>query len=79
MIGNKIAGKITSVGKPKNKGKEKDNETDKTQEIHVPTEKCHKVIDDLRWNTKNLLDNTLETAGERVPKFTTKKWVVVHD
>ena len=37
------------------------------------------VIDDLRGNTKNLLDNTLETAGERVPKFTTKKWVVVHD
>ena len=79
MTGNKRAGKITSVGKPKNKGKEEDNETDKTQEIHIPTEKCHKVIDDLRWNTKNLLDNTLETIGKREPKFTTKKWVEVHD
>ena len=25
LIGNKIAGKITSASKPKNKGKEKDN------------------------------------------------------
>ena len=40
LIGNKIADKITSIGKPKNK-KEKDeiNETEGTQEIYISPEK----------------------------------------
>lgn len=38
LIGNKMADKITSAGKPKNKGKEEDNETNKTQEIWIPPE-----------------------------------------
>ena len=36
LIGNKIADKITSVGKTKNKGKEEDNETNEMQELYMP-------------------------------------------
>ena len=41
LIGNKIADKITSIGKPKEKEKE-------TEEIYIPTEKRQQIIDDLR-------------------------------
>ena len=44
LIGNKIADKITSVGKTKNK----EDETNKRQEIYVPPEKRQQIIDDLR-------------------------------
>ena len=44
MIGNKIANKITSVGKTKSK--EKENER---QEIYIPPEERQQIIDDLRW------------------------------
>ena len=37
---NKIADKITSVDKAKNKGKEEDNEVNKILEIYIPPEKC---------------------------------------
>ena len=37
LIGNKIADKITSIGKPKEKPKE----------IHIPPEKRQQIIDDL--------------------------------
>ena len=40
LIGNKIADKITSVGKPKEKGK--------IEEIYFPPEKRQQIIDDLR-------------------------------
>ena len=43
LIGNKIADKITSVGKIKSK--EKENER---QEIYIPPEKRQQIIDDLR-------------------------------
>ena len=43
LIGNKIAEKITSVGKTKSK--EKENER---QEIYIPPEKRQQIIDDLR-------------------------------
>ena len=43
LIGNKIAGKITSIVKPKEKGK-----TNKTEEIDIPPEKRQQIIDDLR-------------------------------
>ena len=42
LIGNKIADKITSTGKPKEK------ETKKMQEIYIPPEKRQQIIDDLR-------------------------------
>ena len=42
LFGNKIADKITSIGKPKEKG------TKKTEEIYIPPEKGQEIIDDLR-------------------------------
>ena len=41
LIGNKIAGKITSLGKTKEKEKIKEIE-----EIYIPPEKRHQIIDD---------------------------------
>ena len=46
LIGSKIADEITSVGKTKSK--EKEDETNKRQEIYIPTEKGQKIIDALR-------------------------------
>ena len=43
LIKNKIAGKITSVGKTKEKEKPKE-----AKEIYIPTEKRKQIIDDLR-------------------------------
>ena len=43
LIGNKIADKMTSIGKPKEKKQTKDIE-----EIYIPPEKRQKIIDDLR-------------------------------
>ena len=43
LIGNKIADKITSIGKPKEKEKTKEIE-----EIYIPPEKRQQIIDDLR-------------------------------
>ena len=41
LIGNKIADKITSIGKPKEKTKE-------AEEIYIPSEKRQQIIDGLR-------------------------------
>ena len=41
LIGNKIADKMTSVGKSKEK-------TNKTVEIYIPLEKRQQIIDDLK-------------------------------
>ena len=43
LVGNKIADKITSLGKTKSKEKEKEE-----QEIYIPPEKRQQIIDDLR-------------------------------
>ena len=43
LIGNKIADKITLLGKTKSKEKEKEE-----QEIYIPPEKRQQIIDDLR-------------------------------
>ena len=43
LIGNKIADKITSVGKTKEKEK-----TNKPEEIYIPPEKRQQIIDDLK-------------------------------
>ena len=45
LIGNKVADKITSLGKTKSKEKEKEKEE---QEIYIPPEKRQQIIDDLR-------------------------------
>ena len=44
LIGNKIADKITSLGKTKSKENEKEE-----QEIYIPSEKIQQIIDDLRF------------------------------
>ena len=46
LIGNKIAHKITSIGKPKEK--EKTKETKEIEEIYIPPEKRQQIINDLR-------------------------------
>ena len=46
LIGNKTADKITSVCKTKSK--EKENETNKRQEIYIPPEKRQQIMNDLR-------------------------------
>ena len=43
LIGNKIADKIISISKPKEKEKPKE-----TEEIYIPPEKRQQIIDDLR-------------------------------
>ena len=43
LIGNKVADKITSLGKTKSKEKEKEE-----QEIYMPPGKKQQIIDDLR-------------------------------
>ena len=43
LIGNKIADKITSIGKPKEKEK-----TNKAEEIYIPPEERQQIIDDLK-------------------------------
>ena len=49
LVGNKIADKITSMGKPRSK-KEKDetNIMEETQEIYIPPEKRKQIIKDLK-------------------------------
>lgn len=47
LVGNRIADKIT-LGKPKNKTKEEDNETNETQETRILPEKRQQRIYDLR-------------------------------
>ena len=43
LIGNKLADKVISTGKPKEKGKPKE-----TKEIYISPEKRQQIIDDLR-------------------------------
>ena len=46
LLGNKMAHKITLVGKTKSK--EKEDDTNKRQEIYIPREKRQQIIDELR-------------------------------
>ena len=48
LIGNKIADKITSIGKQKQKEKPKEKPKEKLEEIYIPPEKRQQIIDDLR-------------------------------
>ena len=54
MIENEIADKITSAGKRKSKGKEKEDETSEIKEICIPPEKLHQIIKTLRYNRYNI-------------------------
>ena len=45
LIGNKIADKITFIGKPKENENEK---TKKIEEIYIPPEKRHQIIEYIR-------------------------------
>ena len=51
LIGNKIADKITSIGKSKEKPKPKEN----PEEIYIPPEKRQQIIDDLRLFLKKVI------------------------
>ena len=44
LIGNKVADKITSIGKPKEKEK-----ATKAEEIYIQPEKRQQIIDDLKF------------------------------
>ena len=48
LVWNKIADKITSVGKSNTKENEKRDKTNETEEIYIPPEKRQQIIDDLR-------------------------------
>ena len=73
LIGNKIADKINSLGKTKNKGKE-----DETQEIYIPPEKRQQIIDDLRLFQYHInmeyqkITSLLGTTSNNVLRFITK-------
>ena len=85
LVGNKIAEKITSMGKPRSK-KEKDetNIMEETQEIYIPPEKRKQIIkrleiilDPLIKMELNQINNLLGPAHDKVPRFITKKWIEV--
>ena len=48
LIGNKVVDKINSLCKSKNTEKEKQDKTNKVEEIDIPPEKRLQIIDDLR-------------------------------
>ena len=80
LIGSKIADEITSLGKTKIKEKE-----DERQEIYIPSQKRQQIINDLRlfWHHIKMeyqkITNLLGTTPDEVPRFSSKKWVEVHD
>ena len=77
LFGNKIADKITSLGRPKEK-------TKKVEEVYIPLEKRQQIIDDLKlfWKYKNGISkivNLLDTTSDDkdLLRFVTKKWIEV--
>ena len=80
LIGNKMADKITSLGKTKSKEQESEK-----QEIYIPPEKRQEIINDLRlfWHDIIMeyqkITNLLGKTPGEVPRFITKKWIEVHD
>ena len=75
MIRNKIADKITLLGKRKSKKQEKEDER---QEIYIPPEKGQEIIDDLRLFWLHIImeyqkiTNLLGKRLDEVPRFVTK-------
>ena len=80
LMKNKIADKITSLGKTNSKEKEEER-----QEIYIPSEKRQQIIDDLRlfWYHIKMkyqkITNLLGTKPNEAPRFITKKQIEVHD
>ena len=80
LIRNKIADKITSLGKTKSKEKK-----DERQEIYILPEKRQQIIDGLRLFRHHIkmeyqkITNLPDITSNNVPRFITKKWVEVHD
>ena len=80
LTGNKIAYKITSLGKTRSTEKE-----DERQEIYIPPEKRQQIIDDLRLFWLHIImeyrkiTNLLGTTPDEMLRFITNKWVEVHD
>ena len=80
LIKNKIADKITSLGKTNSKENE-----DEKQEIYIPSEKRQQFIDDLRlfWYHIKMeyqkITNLLVTKPDEAPRCITKKRIEVHD
>ena len=80
MIVNKIADKITLLGKTKSKVKE-----DERQEINIPPETRQQIIDDLRFLWYHMKmeyqksTKLLGTMPDEVTRFITKNWTEVHD
>ena len=75
MIGNKIADKITLLGKSKEK-------TKKVEEIYILGEKRQQIIDDLKliWMFKNGISSKCKFAwhasdDKDLPISVTKKWI----
>ena len=58
MAGNKIADRITSLAKPKEK-------TKKAEEIYIPPEKRQQIIDDFKlfWMYKNGISKNCKFVG----------------
>ena len=80
LIGNKIAHKITSFGKPKGKGKKQSRR--KSHSTRKKTTNYWWVeivlsIKILLYKIANFLDTTLD--HKELPKFVTKKWIEVYD
>ena len=80
LIGNKIADKITSLGKPKEK-------TKKVEEIYILPEERQQIIADFRlfWTYKNRISKNCKfpwhtnSDDKDLPRFVTKKWIEVYD
>ena len=72
LMGNKIADKITSVGKIKSKNGKRKTET------YILPKKGQQIIDDLRffWHhikiESQAITNLLDTTPDNVPRFITK-------
>ena len=83
LIGNKIADKITSIGKSKNK--EKEDQTNEIEQIHIPPEKSNKLLmhEDCFGHSITLeyqkITNLLGNILDKVPKFIAKKWIELSD
>ena len=73
---NKIADKTTSAGRTKSKENEKQDKTNKRQEMYITPKKIQQIIDDLRYYIKmeyQRIINLLDAKSDNAPKFTTKK------
>ena len=90
LIGNKIADKITSVGKSKKDTIEPQQnnaayETNMLTRIYIPPQRRQQIIDDLRliWARIKMeyqtIINLLDITPDTMPRFNTKKWIKVHD